>query len=424
MGGNGLAWTTGRKASARLACGRASFQGICRRPKAHRPLRSTGHAVPDGERWCRRARNSSHRRPDLSGGRARPFATGIAGLADVAPFARGRACAARQSLSHCAHRNGHARGEAFMPQGRGINGLCIGSGFDRDRERNALGGARRAAHALPDADADPRRPWRQRRGQLPVAQRPRRQGRNAELDRVARAHLPGRQPVPQPRRGRGRCRRLHPAQQQRDGADHPRRCHRRDHQPHQPVAGARADRRHPARGRRQGGGHAQGVPQDRRGAESRRGGAPRAGRAHGAGGGPEPLPRLSQEHDRAAGAPQEPRQPPRRRQGFQPRAGGAAARAGLRRRGRRPGGGLFPHRRHHRHAQGGAAPLFGHHLQRLAGRHAFVHARGQRDLPAAAVPCLCLPRDPDGLHPLGRARGLSHARRGIAATACSTISGS
>jgi acyl-CoA synthetase (AMP-forming)/AMP-acid ligase II len=39
----------------------------------------------------------------------------------------------------------------------------------------------------------------------------------------------------------------------------------------------------------------------------------------------------------------------------------------------------------------------------------------QRDLPAAAVPRLCLPRDPDGDGGLGRACGLSRRRRAIAA---------
>ena len=74
---------------------------------------------------------------------------------------------------------------------------------------------------------------------------------------------------------------------------------------------------------------------------------------------------------------------------------GDAAR--LRRDARRPGLRLFPHRRHHRPAEGGAAPGERHPLQRLVRQVLHLHRGGRADVPAAAVPRLRRLSDPDVL---------------------------
>ena len=87
--------------------------------------------------------------------------------------------------------------------------------------------------------------------------------------------------------------------------------------------------------------------------------------------------------------------------------GGARARRGARLRG---GVGrsrlrLLPHRRHHGHAEGGAAPGARNPLQRLVRAVLHVHGSGRDDVPAADVPCLRRLSDPDVVPRLGGAGG-------------------
>ena len=99
--------------------------------------------------------------------------------------------------------------------------------------------------------------------------------------------------------------------------------------------------------------------------------------------------------DRAAGPAQGRRHAFRQGAVIQRRDEEAQPQPRLRRQPGRPHLRLFPHRRHHRHAQGRAAPLFGRGLQRLAGPYADLH-RDRRDaVPAAAVPRLRGLPDPD-----------------------------
>ena len=64
---------------------------------------------------------------------------------------------------------------------------------------------------------------------------------------------------------------------------------------------------------------------------------------------------------------------------------------------RRPGLRLLPHRRHHRPAEGGAAPGERHPLQRLVRPVLHLHRGGRADVPAAALPRLRRLSDPDVL---------------------------
>ena len=141
--------------------------------------------------------------------------------------------------------------------------------------------------------------------------------------------------------------------------------------------------------RREGRGDAGGVPPDRSRPEGRRGGGARPGRGDGAAGRPGALPGAAARLDRAAaaaearaGAPGADARPPRRAPAR------ARRRADLRRGARRPDLRLFPHRRHHRPAQGRPAPGERHPLQRLVRQVLHVHRGGRADVPAADVPRL------------------------------------
>ena len=97
--------------------------------------------------------------------------------------------------------------------------------------------------------------------------------------------------------------------------------------------------------------------------EDRRGRAPRAQGPHGAGDRPQPLSDPAEKLDRAADPSQGSRASTMPTcNGFNAEMPQAPVTLEFRRWRRGPRRGLFPHRRHHGHAQGGAAPLFGHGL--------------------------------------------------------------
>ena len=113
---------------------------------------------------------------------------------------------------------------------------------------------------------------------------------------------------------------------------------------------------------------------------------------------PHALPRAAAQMDRAADPPEAQADPPRARPRLRPRHGRRERRgARLRRGGRRPGLRLFPHRRHHRPAEGGAAPRQRHPLQRLVRQVLHLHRGGRAHVPAAALPRLRRLPDPDVL---------------------------
>ena len=168
--------------------------------------------------------------------------------------------------------------------------------------------------------------------------------------------------------------------------------------PVNPLLAPGARRRHPARHRRQGRGDAGAFPEDRPRPEGRRGGRAGAGRRDRARGRPHALPRAAAQMDRAAHPPEAQADPPRARPRLRPRHGGRGRRgARLRGGGRRPGLRLFPHRRHHRPAEGGAAPRQRHPLQRLVRQVLHLHRGGRAHVPAAALPRLRRLPDPDVL---------------------------
>jgi hypothetical protein len=195
-----------------------------------------------------------------------------------------------------------------------------------DRGRECPGPQAAGQDALRKTEPDRRGPRTSQRADVPDVFGAEGQGRNAELDRVPRPRHPGRQHVPCPGCEGNRHDRLRSAELHRDRGHDPGRCGGGDREPDQPAPGARTDRRHPEGNRRQGGGHAQGIPEDRRGAEDGRGGPQRARRAGGAGGGPPALPDGAEEVHRPFHPPEEPHRPPRPRGGLG-RGGRQASRA-------------------------------------------------------------------------------------------------
>ena len=187
--------------------------------------------------------------------------------------------------------------------------------------------------------------------------------------------------------------------------------------PINPLLVARAYRRHPARHPAQGGGDAGAVPEDRRGRRR----SPRRWRWR-------PAVETVLEVDLARYlAPPLAWIVPLIRPKLEAAAPGAGARpapamarenagrARLRGDARRPGLRLLPHRRHHRAAEGGAAPGERHPLQRLVRAVLHLHRGGRADVPAADVPCAGGLSDPDVL-PDDRGRRWScRRRRAIAA---------
>ena len=111
------------------------------------------------------------------------------------------------------------------------------------------------------------------------------------------------------------------------------------------------------------------------------------GRRDGARGRSHALPGAAARLDRAADPAEAPAAAPGAGARLPPGDGGGARRPPrLRGDRRRPGLRLFPHRRHHRAAEGGAAPGERHPLQRLVRAVLHLHRGGRADLPAAAVP--------------------------------------
>ena len=180
--------------------------------------------------------------------------------------------------------------------------------------------------------------------------------------------------------------RLHPAERARSPDHAARRRHGGHRQPDQPAARPRDHRRHPARDRRQGGRHPRAVPQDRPRPAGRQGRRPRARCRDGAAGRSLPLSRAARLLDRPLHPPETEAEP--QGEGARFRQGGACPprrRARFRRDRRRPLLRLFPHRRHHGHAESGPAPRRRHALQRLARLLDAVHRRRRADVPA----CRC-----------------------------------
>ncbi len=123
------------------------------------------------------------------------------------------------------------------------------------------------------------------------------------------------------------------------------------------------------------------------------------GRRDGAGGRSDALPGAAARLDRAA----DPAEAPARRTGRsvldfrKAMAAEQGDRLDFAESARRPDLRLLPHRRHHRAAEGGAAPGERHPLQRLVRRLLHLHRSRRADLPAAALPRLRRLPDPDVL---------------------------
>ena len=246
---------------------------------------------------------------------SRPRARGSGGSRSGLPACRFAAILLRQRAGSVAPRGGSD--EQIRRRGRS---RCLAG-------RDAVVGAPPAGDALRPACPHRRGAWRAPGGVVPAAVGAEGSGRDAELGRPAGPDLPGGEPLAPAGHRRRRRGGLSAAQLHRDRHRAAGRRRRRHRQSDQPAAGSVADRRHPARDRRQGAGDAEELSENRGGAEGRLGGAERAERDHGAGSRPEPLPEPAQALDRAVPAAADPCPPCREGAGFRRRA---AARAGRR----------------------------------------------------------------------------------------------
>ena len=258
----------------------------------------------------------------------------------------------------------------------------------RWQARTPPGAARRDGEPVPRAQG----------GHLPASLRAARQGPDADLGRARRGGDPGGEPVPSARDRADRHRRLRAAERARGGGGAVRRRHRRDRRAGEPAARAGAYGDDPARDRCPGGGDAGAVPADRRAAARGRGGGAGAECGDRARGRPRALSRGAARLGDAVDAPAGEGAASREDRGPSPGdEGGAGGSARFRGNPRRPGLRLFPHGRHHRAAEGGAAPGERHPLQRLVRAVLHLHRGGRAALPAADVSCIRGLSDPDVL---------------------------